>query len=355
MKALIFGVNGQAGSYLSEILLEKGFEVLGVKRRSSVVNTDRIGHIQSEKFKVIEGDITDYSSVYECLKHGPDRIYNLAAMSHVGTSFNQPLHTIQADTEGQVNILECMRKLNSKGRIFFAATSEMFGDQFSLRGNDKYQDENTKFNPRSPYGIAKVAAYQFTKLYRECYDLFSCSGIMFNYESPRRGEEFVTRKITKYLGELVYRWRAGHSVEGTPVKTEFGLHYNFPVTLPDPNFKLRLGNLNAQRDWGHCKDTMNAAHLVLEHNEPKDFVISTGNSHSVREFCDIAFSLLGLDYRNYVEIDPQFLRPCEVPYLNGDSSLIRNTLGWAPTIDFISLVKEMVSNDIEKRLGIPRI
>mgnify|MGYP003439758953 CR=1 FL=1 len=347
MKAVIFGVNGQAGSYLSELLLGKGYEVIGVKRRSSNPSLDRIGHINSEKFSIVEGDITDYCSVYECLKVRPDEIYNLAAMSHVGSSFTQPLHTVEVDTLGQLNILECVKNLGS-GKVFFAATSEMFGDRFDSKNGIQYQNEQTSFNPRSPYGIAKVAAFQFTKLYRECYGLFTSSGIMFNYESPRRGEEFVTRKITKYLGELCKRWKAGDIISKP---SSLKLYDIFPVGSPNNQIKLKLGNLDAKRDWGHCADTMRAVHLMLNHHTPMDFVISTGVTRSVREFCDISFSLLGLDYRDYVEIDPKFLRPCEVPYLNGDSTLAREVLGWSPQISFNELVEEMVRSDVDKRLG----
>jgi GDPmannose 4,6-dehydratase len=322
--SLISGITGQDGSYLADLLLHKNHTVIGLHRRNSTNNFERISHIKSSNFKLEEFDLTDSSSCNRLVSsYKPDYFFNLAAQSHVGTSFKQPITTFEIDTIGVVNVLESIRNHSPKTKLYQASTSEMFGKNYSTISNNKYQDENTQFIPQSPYGIAKLASHRMVQIYREAYGLFTTSGILFNHESPRRGENFVTRKITKYIAQLV---------NGIIPKTQ----------------KLSLGNLSAHRDWGHAKDYVRAMVMMLEHNEPDDFVISTGETHSVQEFCEKAFSLLNLSYQDYIYIDPDLYRPCEVEYLKGDNSKAKNVLGWTPNISFDDLVKDMVYSDIEK-------
>ena len=324
-KALIFGVTGQDGSYLAPFLLDKDYEVVGVSRRSSVDTTSRISSLsQNENFKLIEGDISDFVSVYDIIfRNRPDEIYNLAAQSHVGTSFNQPGYTWKVDAEGPMNVLESMRRISPQSKFYQASTSEMFG---SNRGNPKwidgigevfFQNEYTPLSPNSPYAVAKVAAHHTVRMYREAYGVFGCSGILFNHESPVRGEQFVTRKITKYLGKL--------------------------RTTSDT--KLKLGNIEASRDWGHAKDYVRAMWMMLQQDVPDDYVIATGRTHTVGEFLEEAFSLYELKWEDYVEIDPTLYRPSEVAYLCGDYTKARTVLGWKPEITFKQLVKEMAEAD----------
>ena len=330
MKAIIFGITGQDGSYLAELLLEKGYEVVGITRRVSVPTLIRVTHILP-KIKIIEGDITDAFSVSNVIKEeAPDEIYNLAAQSHVGTSFKQPSLTWDVTAGGVLNILEAIRYSGRKDDIKFyqASSSEMFGKNYNLREGlaemIKYQDEKTPFMPQSPYAIAKLAAHHLVRNYRDSYGIFACSGILFNHESERRGEKFVTRKITKWIGEFVAS----------------GMDTEFPA--------LRLGNLDAKRDWGHAEDYVRGMWEMVQHETPNDYVVATGETHSVREFLDIAFKHIGIDdWDDFVVIDPEFYRPAEVDYLLGIPAKAKRVLGWEPEISFQQLVERMVDSDVE--------
>jgi GDPmannose 4,6-dehydratase len=340
-KALIFGVSGQDGSYLAELLLEKGYEVTGVTRRVSVSTTERINHILPQ-ITIAEGDITDGFSVNKLIaEYEPDEVYNLAAQSHVGTSFKQPSLTWDITAGGVLNILEAIRYSPRKDDIRFyqASSSEMFGKNFDsmeipvdlvapFNGPAteivKYQDENTEFIPQSPYAIAKLAAHHLVRNYREGYGIHGSCGILFNHESERRGENFVTRKITKWIGEFV---RSGR----------------------DPEFpNLRLGNLDAKRDWGHAEDYVNAMWLMVGQKEAGDYVIATGETYSVRDFLDIAFARVGIDdWSNLVVIDPKFYRPAEVDHLLGIPIKAEKELGWKRKVSFKDLVHRMVDSDLK--------
>lgn len=335
--ALITGVTGQDGSYLAELLLSKSEYalVIGLYRRSSSVNLGRISHLaHHSKFLLLEADLTDYSSINNIIhKYSPDEIYNLAAQSHVKTSFDQPFLTFQVNTMGVLNLLESIRQNNLDTKIYQASTSEMFGEQFSLTetkektqqfskysiGCIKFQNETTPLIPRSPYGASKIASHHLMRNYRESYNIFASCGILFNHESPRRGSNFVTKKITQYIGKL-----------------ESGLVNN----------KLKLGNIESYRDWGHAKDYVRAMWMMLQHPKPMDFVISTGKTYSVKQFLEKAFSLVNKNYQEYIEIDPSLYRPAEVSYLLGDNTHANVVLGWSPSISFDELVKDMVNYDI---------
>ena len=319
-KAIIFGITGQDGSYLAELLLSKGYEVIGVIRRSSTSSTGRIDHIW-DQVHLIEGDVTDPVSVYGFIaEHQPEEIYNLAAQSHVRTSFDQPLYTWQANAEGPLNILEAISQRSPSTKFYQASTSEMFGKSYTENGGKKFQNEATPLIPQSPYAIAKCAAHHSVRLYRECYDLFACSGILFNHESERRGELFVTRKITKYVAK----------------------RYNNP-SLEE---MLYLGNLDARRDWGHAEDYVRGMWLMMQQDKPDDYVLSTGETHSVSDFLDSSFKYINGKWQDYVVIDPKFYRPAEVDYLLGDSTKAKEILGWKPEISFDGLVEKMVEHDI---------
>ncbi len=362
MKALIYGISGQDGSFLSEILLEKGYEVVGVVRRCSTDNTQNINHLL-QKIKLIEGDITDAFNVSNTInQEEPDEIYNLAAQSHVGTSFKQPNLTWDITAGGALNILEAIRYSPRKDDIKFyqASSSEMFGKNYTSdikRGfvcddtNLKYQDEDTAFVPQSPYAIAKLAAHHLVRNYRDSYDIHGSCGILFNHESERRGENFVTRKITKWIGEFK-KWAMDIGYLGS---AEF--NGNELILSPDGSTfpKLRLGNLDAYRDWGYAGDYCEAMWMMLQQDESDDYVICTGKTHTVRYFLDIAFSNVGIDnWSNYVVVDPEFYRPAEVDYLRGDCSKAQEKLGWKAKTSFESLVKIMVDNDVkEERLQRP--
>jgi len=330
--AIIFGVTGQDGSHLADLLLEKNYQVTGVTRRTSTDNTTRISHIlNNENFKLASGDITDASSVLNILReHGEvDEVYNLAAQSHVAVSFNQPGLTWDITGKGCLNILQGLVDLQMIGSRFYqASSSEMFGKNYDIEvgmtAESKYQNEETKFLPQSPYAIAKCAAHYMTRLYREGYGLHASAGILFNHEGPRRGENFVTRKITKWIGDYV---KSGKSAD-------------FP--------KLRLGNLDAYRDWGYAGDYCEAMWMMLQQDCPDDYVICTGETHSIREFLTIAFKEVGIDdWSDYVVQDPEFYRPAEVDYLRGDCSKANTKLGWTPRHSFEDLVKMMVKHDLE--------
>ena len=315
-KALITGITGQDGSYLAELLLEKGYEVFGLTRRTSTVNNERIKHIQ-EKITLLQGDLLDQSSLAAAVNDSqPDEVYNLAAQSFVKTSWNQPVLTGEFTAIGVVRMLEAIRTVNPKIKFYQASSSEMFG-----KVTETPQKETTRFHPRSPYGVAKVYGHYITLNYRESYDMFACSGILFNHESPRRGLEFVTRKIS-------------HAV----ARISLGKQKS-----------LELGNLDAKRDWGFAGDYVEAMWLMLQQDKPDDYVISTGETHSVREFVEIAFNAVGItDWDKYVLSDnPEFLRPAEVDYLIGDSSKAEKELGWTSKTSFKELVEMMVKADIE--------
>ena len=313
-RALITGVTGQDGSYLAEFLLERGYEVIGMVRRTSTVNFDRIHHIQ-EKITLVQGDLLDQSSMMDIIsEYQPDEVYNLAAQSFVPTSWKQPVLTGEFTALGVTRLLEAIRLVKPDIRFYQASSSEMFG-----KVREVPQNEKTPFYPRSPYGVAKVYGHWITVNYRESYDIFAVSGILFNHESPRRGLEFVTHKVTYGA-----------------VKIKLGLAN-----------ELRLGNLEARRDWGYAPDYVRAMWLMLQQDEPEDYVIATGETHSVRELCEIAFGYLGLDYRDYVVQDPRYYRPAEVDLLVGDASKARERLGWEPEVSFEELVKLMVDADME--------
>lgn len=339
-KALITGITGQDGAYLAELLLEKGYEVHGIKRRSSLINTQRIDHLyvdphnQSNKFRLHYGDLTDSTNLIRIIQEvQPDEIYNLGAMSHVKVSFDSPEYVANVDGIGTLRLLEAIRilGLTEKTRIYQASTSELYGLVQAVP-----QSETTPFYPRSPYGVAKMYAYWITVNYREAYGMFACNGILFNHESPLRGETFVSRKIT----------RAAAAIK---------------LGKQD---KLYLGNLSAQRDWGHAKDYVEGMWRILQHKEPIDFVLSTGELHSVREFCEKTFSMLdynivwegegvnekGIDNNSgkvLIEVDPVYFRPTEVDLLLGDSTKARTLLGWKPNYTFDTLVEEMVQADLK--------
>ena len=319
-KALITGITGQDGSYLTELLLEKGYEVYGLIRRSSTFNTDRIDHLYQNphndpKLKLIYADLTDGSNLHSILNDtSPDEVYNLGAQSHVRVSFDQPIYTANVDALGTLRILEAVRSMKTPARFYQASSSEMYGKVVETP-----QTEKTPFYPRSPYGCAKVYSYWQTVNYREAYNLFACNGILFNHESPRRGQTFVTRKITR---------------AATRIK----------LGLQD---KLYLGNLDAKRDWGFAGDYVEAMWLMLQQDKPVDYVIATGKTHSVREFLDEVFGYLDLDWQKYVEIDTRYFRPTEVELLLGDATKARKLLNWEPKVDMKQLAKMMADSDMK--------
>lgn len=350
--AIVTGVTGQDGSYLAELLLNKDYKVIGIRRRSSSEKSlERIHHLVSHpKFVLVEADITDSGCVLNLIsQYMPDEVYNLAAQSHVGTSFSQPAYTMQANIFGPLNFLEAIRLINPSCKFYQASTSEMFGKNFDTLGTTKYQDENTAFVPQSPYAVAKLAAHHLVRLYRESYNLFACCGILFNHESERRGEQFVTRKITKWIGEFK-RWSEQEfKTIGIvfPKEEDDVLVYGRPTQYSLK--KLRLGNLDAYRDWGHAEDYVEAMYLMLQHDTPEDFVIATSETHSVREFLNLAFKEIGIDdWTPFVVIDPEFYRPAEVDWLLGKTNKARKLLNWKPKITFENLVKRMVRSDLDE-------
>jgi len=321
-KALITGITGQDGSYLTELLLSKGYEVYGIVRRASTFNTQRLDHVYQDphekgaKLNLIFGDLTDTSTVYNVLTQvKPDEVYNLGAQSHVRVSFDLPEYTGDSVGLGTVRVLEAIHRLGMKARYYQAGSSEMFG-----KVQEMPQTETTPFYPRSPYSVAKVYAHWMTVNYRESYGMYACNGILFNHESPRRGETFVTRKITRAVARI-----------------QAGLQK-----------KLYMGNLDAKRDWGYAKEYVEAMWLMLQQNKPDDYVVATGKTHSVREFLEESFKYVGLDYKKYVEFDQRYLRPAEVDLLVGDASKAKKKLGWKPKTSFKELVKIMVDADIEE-------
>ncbi|MGB7925632.1 MAG: GDP-mannose 4,6-dehydratase [Pyrinomonadaceae bacterium] len=319
-KALITGITGQDGSYLAELLIEKGYHVYGVIRRSSSFNTDRIDHIYQDpheknvKLRLVYGDLNDASSLNTILRDiEPDEIYNLGAQSHVRISFDIPEYTGEVTALGTVRLLEAIREVGLKPKFYQASSSELYGKALEVP-----QSETTPFYPRSPYACAKAYAYHITVNYRESYGLFACNGILFNHESPRRGETFVTRKITR-----------------AATRIKLGLQQ-----------KLYLGNLEARRDWGYAREYVEAMWLMLQQDEPDDYVIATGEQHSVQEFVEEVFGLLEMDWHEHVEIDPKYFRPAEVDILQGDTTKARRKLGWEPKVTFKELVRLMVEADM---------
>lgn len=321
-KALITGITGQDGSYLAELLLEKGYEVHGIIRRASTFNTSRINHLYTDphingvRLFLHYGDLADSTNLIKLLYNlQPDEIYHLAAQSHVRVSFDIPEYTADVTALGTIRILEAIKEVGIKTKFYQASSSEMFGKVQSIP-----QGESTPFYPRSPYAFAKVMAYWATVNYRESYNMFACNGILFNHESPRRGETFVTRKITRSVARI----KAG--IEK----------------------KLYLGNLDAKRDWGYAKEYVEAMWLMLQQEGPDDFVIATGKTYSVKDFLEVAFSSVDLDWEKFVEIDPKYLRPTEVDLLCGDATKAKKVLGWEPKTSFEDLVKLMVDADIKE-------
>ncbi len=313
--ALITGLTGQDGSYLAELLLKKNYRVCGLVRRLSTPNMGRIEHIQDE-VELIEGDLTDSGSLLHAIRtSAPHEVYNLAAQSFVGTSWKQPILTCDVSGTGAVRLLEALHQLSPDSRFYQASTSEMFGHV-----EEEPQNERTRFHPRSPYGFAKVMAYHAVVNYRESYGMFATNGILFNHESPRRGIEFVTRKISHTVARIAEK----------QVK------------------EMRLGNLDAVRDWGYAGDYVDAMWRILNHKRPEDFVVATGKSHSVAEFCKLAFARAGIDnWKRYVKVDPKFQRPAEVHNLRGDPGKARRDLGWRPKVSFQELVERMVDADLK--------
>jgi len=315
-KAFITGITGQDGSYLAEILLEKGYEVYGMVRRSSSFNTARIDHVFGD-VELVFGDLADGSVLNQLMRTiRPDEVYNLGAQSHVRVSFDIPEYTADVDALGTLRLLDAIREEGVDCRFYQASSSEMFGAVAETP-----QTEETKFYPRSPYGVAKVFGYWITRNYREAYGMYAVNGILFNHESPRRGPTFVTRKITRAVGAI----------------------------LRGEQNELRLGNLDAKRDWGYARDYMHGAWQMLQAEDPDDYVLATGEAHSVREFLDEAFGYAGLDWNDYVRVDDRYFRPAEVDVLMGDYTRAREKLGWEPTVRFAELVRMMVDHDRERR------
>ena len=312
MKALITGITGQDGSYLSELLLSKGYEVYGLERRVALQDQQtRNERIKDLKVEIIPCDITNYASVFNAIqKVQPDEVYHLASQSFVFESWIDPFQTLDTNINGTLNVLESIKQINPKIKFYFAASSEMFGNSPSP------QNELTAMNPRSPYGISKLAGYHLTKNYRESYNMFACSGILFNHESPRRGKEFITRKITEFVKLL----------------------------NKDRNRVLELGNLDAKRDWGFSGDYVKVMWQMLQQEVPEDFVIGTGETHTIKEFCEEAFGILGLDYKDFVRVNPKFVRPAELNELRADYSKAKEKLGFEPEIKFKELVRLMVND-----------
>lgn len=315
--ALITGITGQDGAYLANFLVKNGYEVYGIYRRISTPNFWRLQYLKIfDKINLIPADLTDEFSLLEALKIAdPDEVYHLAAQSFVGTSFEQPTSTAHVTGVAVTSMLEAIRHYNPQIKFYQASSSEIYGE-----GHNKVLNEESPFKPSSPYAAAKLYGYWMTRIYREGYDMFTCNGILFNHESPLRGLEFVTRKISNAVAKI-----------------SLGLEN-----------ELRLGNLNARRDWGYAPDYVEAMYMMLQHDEPDDFVIATGETHTVKEFCEKAFDEVGLDWQEYVKIDKRFLRPVDVNFLCGDYSKAKEKLGWKPNVKFGKLVKIMVREDLER-------
>jgi GDPmannose 4,6-dehydratase len=351
--AIIFGVTGQDGSHLADLLLEKNYNVLGVHRRSSTPNTSRINHLlQNKNFQLTEGDITDQSSVINVLKTSEhvDEIYNLAAQSHVATSFKQPGLTWDITGKGCLNILQGIVDLGLFGSRFYqASSSEMFGSSYTVdEYGNKYQDENTKFLPQSPYAICKCSAHYAVRLFREAYNLHASAGILFNHEGPRRGDNFVTKKITNWIVDFkLWMNNNGFLQQDLISDGEFIRYKDSLKNIP----KLRLGNLDAYRDWGYAGDYVEAMWLMLQQEIPDDYVICTGKTYTIRDFLNYAFKYIGIsDWSNFVMTDPEFYRPAEVNYLCGNSDKAKQKLGWTPKYDLNMLISLMIDSGINDKL-----
>ena len=313
--ALITGITGQDGSYLAEFLLEKGYRVVGLIRHMSHPRFDRIAHLL-DRIELVEAELTDLASLIRVVeKYKPDEVYNLAAQSFVGVSWQEPIWTAEVNAMGVVRLLEALRLAHPKAKFYQASTSEMFG-----AAREVPQNENTPFHPRSPYAVSKVFGHWITVNYRESFGMFAVSGILFNHESPRRGLQFVTRKVTYHVAKI-----------------KLGLAR-----------EVRLGNLESKRDWGFAGDYVQAMWMMLQQDEPEDFVVGTGKAHSVRELCEIAFGYVGLDYREFVKQDPRYFRPADVELLLADATKARTKLGWKPRVSFEELIQMMVDADIER-------
>ena len=354
MKAIVFGVTGQDGSHLADLLLEKDYEVLGVARRSSTDTSLRIKHLKNNsRFKLVEGDITDYSSILNIIQSYAyvDEIYNLAAQSHVATSFTQPGLTWDITGKGCINILQAIVDSNAfPARFYQASSSEMFGDSYDIGVNgEKYQNENTRFLPQSPYAISKCAAHYAVRLYREAYNLHASAGILFNHEGPRRGDNFVTKKITNWVVDFT-SWLKEYKLDIKDLN--YDNDYIYGRVLGENIPKLRLGNLDSFRDWGYAGDYVEAMWLMLQQEQPDDYVICTGKTYTIREFLDMAFSYVGImDWSNFVVVDQAFYRPAEVNYLRGDSSKANTKLGWTPKYDLKDLVSLMIDTRRHEQLS----
>ena len=321
-KALITGINGQDGSYLSEYLLDKGYEIYGIIRRNSFTENQstRIDHILP-KLNIFYSDLLDFSSLGNLVnKIKPDEIYNLAAQSHVKVSFETPIYTSEVNAIGTLNLLEAIRSFSPMSKFYQASSSEMFGSSVD---DDGYQRETTNMNPVSPYGCSKVFAFNITRNYREAYKLFTVNGILFNHESPKRGVNFVTNKVVK----------------------------NAVLIKLGRKNKLELGNLDSYRDWGHSKDYVKAMHKMINHHQPDDYVVATGQTHSVREMTEYVFNKLNLNYKDYVKVNPKYFRPQELSYLKGDPSKIKREIGWEPEYSFENMLDEMIDYWIKKLDG----
>ena len=364
MKAIIFGVTGQDGSHLADLLVSKGYHVVGVARRCSVDTTERISHLsECPSFDLVQGDITDAHSVIRVLKNhdNVNEVYNLAAQSHVGISFKQPGLTWDITGKGVLNILQSIVDLGINCKFYQASSSEMFGKSYDVyEDGEKYQNEDTKFLPQSPYAIAKCAAHYMVRLFREAYGVHASAGILFNHEGERRGVNFVTRKITKWIGSFM-SWCKDHDIDPEqlavlplplvdcenevyiPGRVSRDQEFQFP--------KLRLGNLEAFRDWGYAGDYVEAMWLMLQQYAPDDYVICTGKTNTIREFLDSAFGYIGIkDWKNFVVVDPEFYRPAEVDYLRGDASKANKKLGWIPKTNLAGLVDIMMRHDLNENI-----
>ena len=356
-RAIVTGITGQDGSYLAELLLDKGYNVVGLKRRTSTENHERIRQIiDNPRFSLEEVEIADTGSVYSAVeRHQPDEVYNLAAQSHVKTSFDQPHYTIETNTVGVVNFLEAIRRFKPDAKFYQASTSEMFGKNYDTKfctddkknPQEKFQDENTAFEPQSPYAAAKLASHHMVRIYREGYGLHASCGILFNHESERRGERFVTRKITKWIAGFK-SWAEAQGLDTEARHFEFDKDYIHSRRSSYP--KLRLGNIEAFRDWGHAEDYVNAMWLMLQQEKPDDYVIATGETYSVHDFMVHAFEYINIpkeEIANFFMIDSEFYRPAEVEFLKGEPTKAETILGWERKVSFEQLVHRMLESDID--------
>ena len=356
-RAIVTGITGQDGSYLAELLLDKGYNVVGLKRRTSTENHERIRQIiDNPRFSLEEVEIADTGSVYSAVeRHQPDEVYNLAAQSHVKTSFDQPHYTIETNTVGVVNFLEAIRRFKPDAKFYQASTSEMFGKNYDTKfctddkknPQEKFQDETTAFEPQSPYSAAKLASHHMVRIYRDGYGLHASCGILFNHESERRGEKFVTRKITKWIAGFK-SWAEAQGLDTESRHFEFDKDYIHSRRSSYP--KLRLGNIEAFRDWGHAEDYVNAMWLMLQQEKPDDYVIATGETYSVHDFMVHAFEYINIpkeEIANFFMIDSEFYRPAEVEFLKGEPTKAETILGWERKVSFEQLVHRMLESDID--------